>query len=547
MRERVPGRRVARHGTLIGAALILSTCSPDRALEPCIEASPVASAGALTAMTPPASEFDAWFEAAGRAHDVEPALLRAIAWTETRLHMAVPDGHDDDGHHGQPPAWGVMALRGERLQRAARLAGLDPNDVRRSASANIHAAAALLAEEARAAGVSGLGPAQWAPALERFSGIELPAGRQAYARDAVLPALHATLAEGAIASGDAGFAAPAPAPALPLCNSPPPPVAPPAVALLWRPSPNFDPRMDGPGGQLSMVIIHTCEGSYVGCWSWLANPVSRVSAHYVINEEGTEISQLVAEPDRAWHIGARYDCALNRGRRCDLDDVQSNHFTIGIEHAGFASQSSFPSGQIDASAALVCGMTQRHGVPRDVQHIVAHGQLQPWNRTDPGPNWPWVRYLALVQRHCGEIVADDGAAFNDAAYSRSIGPAAWTQADATPGYHGGGYHWASTHPDADDAFLFDLFVERAGPSIVEARWPAGPNRTAAARFTVHGTGGTVLATAQHDQRTSHDTWQSVATLVLAPGWHRVELSRRGATGSVVIADAVRIRSVPAGN
>jgi hypothetical protein len=290
-----------------------------------------------------------------------------------------------------------------------------------------------------------------------------------------------------------------------------------------------------------MIIVHTCEGAYTGCWSWLTNAVSGVSAHYIVNEDGTEISYLVEEPMRAWHIAALYDCALNRSRRCDLDGVQSNHFTIGIEHAGFASQSSFPDPQIDASAQLVCEITKRHAMPRDFQHLVAHAQLQPWNRTDPGPNWPWIKYLALVQRHCGEVVVDDSDSFNDRNYARVTGPTGWTAASATPGFYGGGYNFASTTPDADAPFVFEFYIGRAGRYSVDARWTAGDNRSAAAPFTVRNDAGAALATVTVDQRTQHDEWRPLASVDLNPGWHRVELSHRGPTGSVVVADAIRIR------
>src|SRR5207249_11086354 len=85
------------------------------------------------------------------------------------------------------------------------------------------------------------------------------------------------------------------------------------------------------------------------------------SAHYVVNEDGSEASQLVLERDRAWHIAALYDCTLNRRHDCWLNGVQSNHFTVGVEHAGFASQDSFPASQIEASAALVCDITRDGG------------------------------------------------------------------------------------------------------------------------------------------------------------------------------------------
>jgi N-acetyl-anhydromuramyl-L-alanine amidase AmpD len=556
-----PLRRV-RLSAALSAAAILVGCSGDRALEVCPEGYEPAARFAAHLDPLPQSPYDLLFKQAGTEFGVDAALLKALAWVETRFHMAAPAPTDtEDDHHGQPPAWGVMALRGERLARAAQLAGLDVEQVRVSPAANIRAAAALLASEAAAAGVAHLAADAWAPALERFSGIDLPHGRVAYAWDAVLPAMGRARAgilaasprrhgvtgaapAGAATAGahqPAGAAAPATvrADCIPRPPTTPPGTLPPTLSTTWRPSPNYDSRAPGVAGQVAMIIVHTCEGSYVGCWSWLSSAASGVSAHYVIDEDGGEVSYLVTEPMRAWHIGARYDCALNRGRRCDLADVQSNHFTVGIEHAGYAAQPSFPTRQIELSAQLTCAITKRHGIPRDNQHIVAHGQLQPWNRTDPGPNWPWVRYLALTQRYCGEIVADDDAALNDAAHARVTVTAAWAAASETAGYFGVGYRWAPTSPDSDDAVVFELHVETAGRYTAEARWTAGGNRAAAARYTVRNAGGTVLATADLDQRVHHDQWRAIAALDLMPGWYRIDLSRSGAAGHVVIADAVR--------
>ena len=57
---------------------------------------------------------------------------------------------------------------------------------------------------------------------------------------------------------------------------------------------------------------------------------------------------------------------------------------------------------IAQSAKLVCDITKRNNIPRDKYHIVGHGQLQPYNRTDPGPNWPWAAYLDSVRSYCGD-------------------------------------------------------------------------------------------------------------------------------------------------
>jgi N-acetyl-anhydromuramyl-L-alanine amidase AmpD len=533
----------SRSSSLLAALLTVAGCSADRVTDPdpCPEQAVLGASFAVPeAVALPTSPFDALFEEAGRAYGVDPALLRSIAWVETRLHMVGGDERDEhDDHHGRPPAWGVMALRGERLARAAQLAGLSRDHVRHSPAANITAAAALLAAEARAAGVANRPAAEWAPAVARYTDIELPAGRTAYTHDVVTSTLPRAGARTSMTAGKAQAALAAAGP----CDPPPPPPPPPptSVTTVWRGSPNFNARAPGTSGQIAMIIIHTCEGAYTGCWSWLSNTVSGVSAHYVVNESGTEISYLVEEPLRAWHIGAVYDCTLNRARRCDLGGVQSNHFTIGVEHGGFASQTSFPDAQIDVSTRLVCEITQRHGIPRDGQHIVAHGQLQPYNRTDPGPNWPWIRYLALVQRHCGEVVVDDSDAFNDRTYARTTASPGWTSTSATPGYYGSGYSFASTAPDADAALVFEFYVGRAARYTVEARWTAGDNRSATAPFTIRNDTGAALATVTVDQRIDHDQWRPLATLDLAAGWHRVELSPRGAAGSVVIADAIRVR------
>src|SRR5574341_2355637 len=359
------------------------------------------------------SRFDAEFSAAAREFGVPESILRAISWTETRWQMV----QGTEEFPGRPAAYGVMALRGEALERGAALAGVTPEAARHDARANIRAAAALLARYAADAGVDPAAPRDWAPAVARFSGIELPEARTAYLQrvNAVLQPDHRMNVPRVAASVAQSPCEPTPAPDYP--------------TALWRPSPNFNQRPNDFTGVPHMVIIHTCEGEYTGCWSWLVNSVSEVSAHYVVDESGAEISELVRERDRAWHIAALYDCALNRGHECRLNKVQSNDFTVGIEHAGFASQDSFPSAQIEASAALVCNLTQRLGIPRDWQHIVGHGQLQPEDRTDPGRHWPWVPYLHRIQAKCGEIVVDDAGAYNDAARANAEVPAAWPGSD----------------------------------------------------------------------------------------------------------------------
>ena len=71
--------------------------------------------------------------------------------------------------------------------------------------------------------------------------------------------------------------------------------------MIERPSPNFDAR---PAGlPIDMVVIHyTGMRSATAALARLCDPEAGVSAHYVIDEDGSVI-RLVDEADRAWHAG----------------------------------------------------------------------------------------------------------------------------------------------------------------------------------------------------------------------------------------------------
>ena len=350
---------------------------------------PSAVPAIAAAIVPQASPYDEVFQAAGAEFGVPASLLRAIGYVETRWQMV----EGDEEFPGVPAAHGVMALRGERLRSGARLAAVTEGSARRDAAANVRAAAALLRAYGDSTGARGADIGSWSLAVARFSGIALAEGQESYVRDvfSVLEGRRSApvQAEASVVASGA-------------CTTPPPPPPPTTdqAGAVWRASPNFNSRMSGDGGRIHIVIVHSCEGSYSGCWSWLAQQASGVSAHYVVREDGAEITQLVRESSRAWHIGAIYDSTLNANHDGLLHGVQSNHFTIGVEHAGFARQTTWPAAQIDASARLVCDIAKRWQIPRDRMHIVSHGQLQPYNRTDPGADWPWTEYLARIEQHC---------------------------------------------------------------------------------------------------------------------------------------------------
>ena len=140
-----------------------------------------------------------------------------------------------------------------------------------------------------------------------------------------------------------------------------------------RPSPNFDDRpADTP---IDMVVLHyTGMESAAAALEHLCDPGARVSAHYVIDEDGTIIS-LVAEDKRAWHAGEAYwrgETDIN-GRSVGVELVNPGH------QFGYRD---FPDPQMAALAHLAKEIQTRHSIPP--RNIVGHSDISPRRKIDPG-------------------------------------------------------------------------------------------------------------------------------------------------------------------
>lgn len=490
------------------------------------------------------TELDRTYHAAAAETGVPADLLAAVGYVQTRWQQVAGEAEFD----GAVTRTGVMGLVPDAIDRGAALTGYSADDVRQSADANILAAAKLLAAEAQAQGVSGTDLAAWEPVLAAWSAIPDADGQRQFVRGDVFR----VLVDGAEEHAEGGelIASLRPHPELAdLVARPLFAAGPDYASAVWKPSPNFSARSTG----ISHVVIHTCEGAYAGCVSTLIN--GSVIAHYGVNESGSEISQLVRESSKAWHVAATYECSRNGNTDCAKNGVGVNNFAVGIEHAGFGSQSSWSSGLLTASEKLVCDITRDHNIPRDRFHIVGHGKLQPYNRTDPGPNWPWTAYLEQIRAYCGDtggggggeppppppgtaLVIDSNNANNDAAKAR-IDIAGWTSSSSTPGYFGTGYWYADT--GTGSAAVFNFYLPAAATKTVEAWWTAGANRTAAATFIAKNASGAEVGRQAVSQQTNGQQWVSVGTYAFTAGWNQIVLARSGTAGKVVIADAVRVR------
>lgn len=143
-------------------------------------------------------------------------------------------------------------------------------------------------------------------------------------------------------------------------------------------SPNCGPRRGGLTPDL-IVLHYTAMPDWTRARDWLCNPEAEVSAHYLISPAG-KVVQLVEEDQRAWHAGA--------GSWGGSDDVNSR--SIGIELSNDGS-SPFTAPLMDALEDLLRGIMARWTVP--AQGVIAHSDLAPGRKIDPGPRFDWARLV----------------------------------------------------------------------------------------------------------------------------------------------------------
>jgi N-acetylmuramoyl-L-alanine amidase len=157
--------------------------------------------------------------------------------------------------------------------------------------------------------------------------------------------------------------------------------------MIDRWSPNFDVR----ASPISMIVLHyTGMQSAVAALDRLADPLAKVSAHYVVAEDGVVV-RMVDEANRAWHAG--------RGSWRGITDVNSASVGIEIVNPGHEfGYRPFPAPQMDAVEGLVRDIVGRWRVAPAM--TVGHSDIAPARKDDPGElfDWPRLARAGLADR-----------------------------------------------------------------------------------------------------------------------------------------------------
>ena len=164
-----------------------------------------------------------------------------------------------------------------------------------------------------------------------------------------------------------------------------------SILVLWLSGCSSGLRIDdsytatGQNSRVQYIVLHYTSTDMARSLQLLTE--TDVSSHYLIGEAPPTIYRLVDENRRAWHAGD----SQWQGR------TWLNGTTIGIElvNQGFYDTPSgrywqpFAPAQIDALIELLKDIMQRHQLPPG--SILAHSDVAPQRKVDPGPLFPWKR------------------------------------------------------------------------------------------------------------------------------------------------------------
>ena len=148
-------------------------------------------------------------------------------------------------------------------------------------------------------------------------------------------------------------------------------------------SPNFSKKKRS-NNSIKLIIIH-----YTGMQSEresiarLCNPKSKVSSHFVINQNG-KIYRLVKDLQVAWHAG----------KSCWGKYKKINKISIGIELVNKGHQfgyTNFKKKQLLSLIKICKSLVKKYKIKRN--NIIGHSDIAPLRKIDPGEKFPW-KYLS---------------------------------------------------------------------------------------------------------------------------------------------------------
>lgn len=177
------------------------------------------------------------------------------------------------------------------------------------------------------------------------------------------------------------------------------------TGISIKPAPKSNYWTGRNGQTVRATVLHIAEGSYAGSVDWLTNPVSGVSAHFMVGPAG-EITQMVSILDTSYANGLSW---IN-GRWVDpegnvvsprwpglIPGVNPNFQTVSIEHAGHSGDV-WTAAMIAADARILKFVATVYPMTWTVgDTLIGHRDISPVARAHcPGTGCPFDKIAAAA-------------------------------------------------------------------------------------------------------------------------------------------------------
>ena len=141
-------------------------------------------------------------------------------------------------------------------------------------------------------------------------------------------------------------------------------------------SPNYNSRKNS---KIKLIIIHyTALKNIEEAIYYLCNKEKKVSSHYLISQNGS-VYHLVEDKFRAWHAG--------EGFWQEITDINSVSIGIELDYSPHGNNNRFSHKMISSLKELLNNLLKKYKISK--KNILAHSDIAPFRKKDPGKNFPW--------------------------------------------------------------------------------------------------------------------------------------------------------------
>ncbi len=164
-----------------------------------------------------------------------------------------------------------------------------------------------------------------------------------------------------------------------------------------------------------MICCHQTAGAVKSAINWFKNPMSKVSAHYIVDKEG-QIYNFVPIEKMAWANGSNstdkslpYHYSKSKSAIVRERKTNANFYTVSVEfendNTGILTEAQYNAG-LFLMKHIRSELKRIYGVEfnADREHIIAHSDINPTQKAGcPGKDFPFDRFIADLNKDDADI------------------------------------------------------------------------------------------------------------------------------------------------